>query len=111
MILFQFDYILTTPSIIILTLLPRKREKMYMCFIFLLLSRVQVDEAAIYDRIFQKADKYELPNLPYQYNGLEPYLDERTLIVHHQGHHKAYTDKMNAALHEWREKVIHKVKI
>lgn len=102
---------MTTPSIIIHILLSRKREMVYMCFIFLLLSRVQVDEAAIYDRIFEKADKYELPNLPYHYNGLEPYLDERTLIVHHQGHHKAYTDKMNTALQEWREKVIHKVKI
>ena len=50
-------------------------------------------------------DEYELPDLPYNYSGLEPYLDEKTLIVHHQGHHKAYTNKMNAALKEWRKEV------
>lgn len=43
-----------------------------------------------------------LPDLPYQYNGLEAYIDVKTLRVHHLGHHKAYTDKMNVILKEWR---------
>ena len=50
-------------------------------------------------------DEYPLPNLPFGYEDLEPFLDTPTLQVHHLGHHKAYTDKMNAALQQWREKV------
>lgn len=40
----------------------------------------------------------ELSSLPFKYNDLEPYFDEATMKVHHMGHHKAYTDKLNAAL-------------
>lgn len=42
--------------------------------------------------------KFTLPELPYDYNALEPYIDEETLHVHHDKHHQAYTDKFNAAL-------------
>ena len=42
--------------------------------------------------------KYILPNLPYPYDALEPYIDAKTMQVHHNGHHKAYVDKLNAAL-------------
>ena len=48
---------------------------------------------------------YPLPNLPFGYDELEPYLDTPTLRVHHLGHHRAYTDKMNAALRQWRKAV------
>jgi Fe-Mn family superoxide dismutase len=50
---------------------------------------------------------YELPALPYEYNALEPYLDEQTLHLHHDKHHKAYVDGLNnaeAKLQEAREK-------
>ena len=50
-------------------------------------------------------EEYPLPNLPFGYEDLEPFLDTPTLQVHHLGHHRAYTDKMNAALQQWREKV------
>ncbi|EDO44816.1 predicted protein [Nematostella vectensis] len=43
-------------------------------------------------------EKYTLPELPYDYNELEPHIDEATLRVHHLGHHAAYTKKLNAAL-------------
>lgn len=46
-----------------------------------------------------------LPDLPYSYTALKPHLSSVTLRVHHQGHHKAYCDKTNAALEEWREEV------
>ena len=62
-------------------------------------------EMAIYDVIAEPAEAYELPDLPYQYTGLEPNIDGQTLEVHHQGHHRSYTDKMNSALAEWREEV------
>ena len=39
-----------------------------------------------------------LPNLPYDYNALEPYIDEQTMKIHHTKHHQAYIDKLNAAI-------------
>lgn len=47
-----------------------------------------------------KADKYpfELPELEYNYNSLEPYIDEDTMKIHHNCHHKAYRDNLNKAL-------------
>jgi Fe-Mn family superoxide dismutase len=41
---------------------------------------------------------FELPPLPYDYKALEPYIDETTMHVHHDKHHAAYTDKLNAAM-------------
>lgn len=41
---------------------------------------------------------YELPDLPYDYDALEPHIDERTMRIHHTKHHQGYTDKVNAAL-------------
>lgn len=42
--------------------------------------------------------KYQLEPLPYAYNAFEPYIDEQTMIIHHDKHHQAYVDKLNAAL-------------
>ena len=39
-----------------------------------------------------------LPSLPYGYDALEPYIDAKTMEIHHSKHHQAYTDKFNAAL-------------
>src|ERR1700734_21090 len=41
---------------------------------------------------------YTVPPLPYAYDALEPYIDEATMKVHHDKHHQAYVDKVNAAL-------------
>ena len=41
---------------------------------------------------------YSVPDLPYDYNALEPHIDEATMRVHHDKHHQAYVDKANAAL-------------
>eukprot|EP00123_Amoebidium_parasiticum_P009166 comp19294_c1_seq1/m.22137 comp19294_c1_seq1/g.22137 ORF comp19294_c1_seq1/g.22137 comp19294_c1_seq1/m.22137 type:complete len:246 (-) comp19294_c1_seq1:189-926(-) len=49
-----------------------------------------------------------LPPLPYEYNALEPYIDEATMRTHHLKHHQAYTDKANAALAALREDPKHK---
>jgi Fe-Mn family superoxide dismutase len=41
---------------------------------------------------------YELPALPYAYDALEPYIDARTMEIHHSKHHQAYVNNVNAAL-------------
>ena len=41
---------------------------------------------------------FELPQLPYAYNALEPNIDARTMEIHHTKHHNAYTTNLNAAV-------------
>lgn len=41
---------------------------------------------------------YELPELPYAYDALEPHIDKETMNIHHTKHHQAYVTKVNAAL-------------
>ena len=41
---------------------------------------------------------FEVPNLPYAHNALEPHIDVRTMEIHHGKHHAAYTAKLNAAV-------------
>ncbi len=41
---------------------------------------------------------FQLPNLPYAYDALEPYIDARTMEIHHSKHHGGYTSKLNAAI-------------
>ncbi|MBI2298221.1 MAG: superoxide dismutase [Armatimonadetes bacterium] len=41
---------------------------------------------------------HTLPNLPYAYDALEPYIDARTMEIHHGKHHAAYVNNLNAAL-------------
>ena len=41
---------------------------------------------------------FELPNLPYAYDALEPHIDARTMEIHHSKHHAAYTNNLNAAI-------------
>ena len=54
---------------------------------------------------------YELPPLPYPYDALEPHIDEQTMRLHHDKHHQAYLDKVNAALAgtEWEDRPIAQV--
>jgi superoxide dismutase, Fe-Mn family len=54
---------------------------------------------------------YEVPPLPYDYAALEPHIDEATMKVHHDKHHQAYVDKVNAALEgtEWADQPIAEV--
>jgi len=55
---------------------------------------------------------FTLPELPYAYNALEPYIDEQTMRIHHDKHHGTYVKNVNDALadqKEWLEKPIEEV--
>ena len=54
---------------------------------------------------------YEVPPLPYDYAALEPHIDEQTMRIHHDKHHQAYVDKVNAALEgtDWADTSIEEV--
>ena len=42
--------------------------------------------------------RFSLPDLPYEYNALEPFIDAQTMEIHHRKHHGTYVEKLNAAL-------------
>ncbi|CDQ39643.1 MULTISPECIES: superoxide dismutase [Virgibacillus] len=42
--------------------------------------------------------KFELPELPYAYDALEPTIDKETMNIHHTKHHNTYVTKLNGAL-------------
>src|SRR5581483_4403934 len=44
---------------------------------------------------------HELAPLPYDYSALEPYIDEKTMHLHHDMHHGAYVKNLNAALEKY----------
>jgi Fe-Mn family superoxide dismutase len=46
---------------------------------------------------------YELPNLPYDYDALEPHIDERIMRLHHDKHHQGYVEGANTALERLAE--------
>jgi len=46
---------------------------------------------------------HSLPPLPYDYNALEPHIDEQTMRIHHDKHHGAYVNNLNAALEKHPE--------
>jgi Fe-Mn family superoxide dismutase len=54
---------------------------------------------------------FEVPPLPYDYNALEPHIDEQTMRVHHDKHHQAYVDNANKALDgtEWADRPIESI--
>ena len=54
---------------------------------------------------------FELPQLPYDYDALEPTIDARTMEIHHAKHHQAYVTNLNAALEgtEWADAAIEDV--
>ena len=61
----------------------------------------QPDSNALLERATETApvgNKHALPALPYDYAALEPYIDARTLKLHHDKHHASYVTNLNAAL-------------
>jgi superoxide dismutase, Fe-Mn family len=54
---------------------------------------------------------FEVPPLPYDYDALEPHIDEQTMRLHHDKHHQAYVDKANAALEgtDWADRSVEEI--
>lgn len=67
----------------------------------------QFSQMIEYDRFMSSSEKettypipigkHSLPPLPYDYHALEPYIDEKTLRLHHEKHHQSYVDGLNKA--------------
>lgn len=56
--------------------------------------------------------KFTLPELGYAYDALEPYIDAKTMELHHDKHHATYVEKLNEALEsapEWQDKHIEEI--
>ncbi|MGH2544810.1 MAG: superoxide dismutase, partial [Ardenticatenaceae bacterium] len=54
---------------------------------------------------------FQLPPLPYDYNALEPHIDEETMRLHHDKHHATYTNNLNDAIGgtEWEDRSIEEI--
>jgi Fe-Mn family superoxide dismutase len=55
---------------------------------------------------------FQLPDLGYSFDALEPYIDAKTMEIHHDKHHAAYVTKLNDALigvPEWQDKPIEEI--
>lgn len=46
---------------------------------------------------------YTLPDLPYAFDALEPYIDEETMHLHHDKHHNTYVTNLNSAIEKYPE--------
>ncbi|MFM1525404.1 MULTISPECIES: superoxide dismutase [Helcococcus] len=47
--------------------------------------------------------KFELPKLPYAYDALEPYIDAKTMEIHHGKHHAAYVNNLNKSIENYKD--------
>ncbi len=54
--------------------------------------------AAGFTSFAQAQAPYQLPDLPYAYNALEPYIDAQTMEIHHKRHHAGYVNNLNKAV-------------
>ena len=54
---------------------------------------------------------FEVPPLPYDYDALEPHIDEETMRLHHDKHHQAYVDNANKALEgtDWADRPVEEI--
>ena len=68
---------------------------------FLAYFTLGIATLAFVPRLFnfkKKNMSFELPQLKYSYNELEPHIDAKTMEIHHSKHHNGYTTKLNAAI-------------
>lgn len=62
-------------------------------------KRAEKDESVLENMLpLKEGKKYELPELPYEYDALEPHIDKATMELHHDKHHQKYVDDLNDAI-------------
>jgi Fe-Mn family superoxide dismutase len=66
------------------------------------LSNQSLQSFAVPKKKFERK-RHQLPPLKYDYASLEPYIDQRTMILHHDNHHASYVKKLNEALEKYPE--------
>jgi len=59
---------------------------------------VALSDLNVFSARAQTAAPFELPPLPYAFDALEPYIDARTMEIHHDKHHAGYVKNLNAAV-------------
>ncbi len=59
-----------------------------------------LDSSALrrFENQLQEKPAFVLPELPFAFEALEPFIDKETMMIHHGKHHKAYVDNLNKAL-------------
>jgi Fe-Mn family superoxide dismutase len=63
-----------------------------------MMSRIEEEEMAQQTAGMAQATPHQLPPLPYAFDALEPYVDAKTMEIHHGKHHAAYVNNLNKAL-------------
>jgi Fe-Mn family superoxide dismutase len=64
----------------------------------MLLATIYQRRMLVKDNVSRQTYPFNLPDLPYAYDALEPHIDGRTMRVHHREHHGTYVKKLNEAL-------------
>ena len=59
---------------------------------------VALSDLSVFNAVAQNPGPFKLPPLPYAFDALEPYIDARTMEIHHDKHHAGYVRKLNAAV-------------
>ena len=67
------------------------------------MKRINVSLIVFLASISMAFGQYILPELPYKYNALEPYIDSTTMRIHHDVHHAGYTTNLNNVLKKYPE--------
>jgi Fe-Mn family superoxide dismutase len=57
-----------------------------------------VSDLSVFNAVAQNPKPFKLPPLPYAFDALEPFIDARTMEIHHDKHHAGYVRKLNAAV-------------
>jgi len=65
---------------------------------FLLVTSINIFANQSYLQFNKNQDGYILPKLDYNYDSLEPYIDAKTMEIHHTKHHQAYINNLNQAI-------------